>query len=117
MRRVGLDSDLKNLARTMRERVDMFKKEGSFNMAFELDDWTKELEGLMQNLRQVVNVIWQSGKPPRRGRYLVTVRETTRFKRTVVGVDYYDEKSFSSFGSNVVAWAEFPQPFIKEGYL
>lgn len=101
--------DFITLKDAMRERVDMFKSEGAFSMAFELDDWTRQLEELMQTAFQVVTVIWQSGKPTRRGRYLVTVRRS--LKRTVVGVDYFDSRSFSSFGANVVAWAEFPQPF------
>lgn len=107
----GVKKDFDDLAIKMRSRVNMFKREGSFNMAFELEDWAKQLEELMQSLSQVVNVIWQTGKPPRRGRYLVTVQEKTRFRRTVVGVDYFDTKSFASFGATVVAWAEFPRPF------
>ena len=106
---MGNHRDFITLKDAMRKRVDMFESEGAFNMAFELDDWTCQLEELMQTSFQAVSVIWQSGKPPRRGRYLVTVRRS--FKRTVVGVDYFDSKSFASFGTNVVAWAEFPQPF------
>ena len=60
---MGNHRDFITLKDAMRKRVDMFESEGAFNMAFELDDWTCQLEELMQTSVQAVSVIWQSGKP------------------------------------------------------
>lgn len=108
MQEIGVK--ISNVAEEIRHRSKILKGENAHSKAFVLDDWADRLEGASSQITNSSSVLWKTRLPMERGRYLVTVYDN----KNLVGIDYFDvqKREFVSFGKKVVAWAEFPEPFV-----